>query len=140
MTRNSANSSNADDSWEQLEADLFGIEVGKEYTAAERIASEPAPDVPAQADVIVPKPIEDDDFGDFGAGLGETASAEPRRAPSKPKPPAPRAKPVAKAPEPAPAKVAPVEPPAPVDFDLDDGPTDEDLDDASEDDEADDDV
>ena len=108
MTRNSTNSSSADDSWEQLEADLFGVEAGIEYTAAERVASEPAPEDFSQPDVIVPKPIEDDDFGDFGAGLVESAAAEPRRALSKPKPPAAKAKPVAKAPEPVPAKVAPV--------------------------------
>lgn len=138
MTRNPANSSSADDSWEQLEADLFGVEAGKEYTAAERVASEPAPDIPSQPDVIVPKPIEDDDFGDFGAGLVESAAAEPPRAPSRSKPTTSRAKPAAKAPEPAPAKVAPPE--AAAAFDLDDGPTDEELDAASDDDEADDEV
>lgn len=140
MTRNPANNSSADDSWEQLEADLFGVEAGKEYTAAERVASEPAPDVPSQPDVIVAKPIEDDDFGDFGAGLVEPAPVAPRRAPAKSKPPAPRAKPVAKAPEPEPVKASKIEPPPAVEFGFDDSATDEDLDAASDDDEVDDEV
>lgn len=129
MTRTPANSANADDSWEQLEADLFGIEVGKEHTAEERVASEPAPPAPQQVVISVPKPIEDDDFGDFGSGVIETsASAEPPR-PSSPRSRSKAAKPA----EPEPVKSLPVETVRGFDLaDLDEGPTDEELDAASD--------
>lgn len=78
MTRNSAQTPDSDDPWGQLEADLFGVEVGKEHTAHERVASEELLDVPPQASIVIPKPLEDDDFGDFGAGLVEELAPAPR--------------------------------------------------------------
>src|SRR4051812_31423626 len=135
MTRNPSNSASADDSWEQLEADLFGIEVGKEHTAHERVASEPAPPASHQPAAAVSKPAEEDDFadfGDFGAGLVEPAAPPPAR---KPSPAKPRVKPNPP-PQPPAAKAAPVEPlPAFNLADLDEGPTDEELDAASDEDE-----
>lgn len=80
MTRNSTKISDADDPWGQLEADLFGIEVGKEHTAHERVVSEPIFESPPDVSNAIPKPLEDDDFGDFGAGLVEEMERTPRRA------------------------------------------------------------
>lgn len=138
MTRNPANSANADDSWEQLEADLFGIDVGKEHTADERVASEPAPPAPKQVIVSVPKPLEEDDFGDFGSGLVEAAAGTEPPPPRQSSPPRSRSKPVKPA-EPEPVKPLPVEPVRGFDLaDLDEGPTDEELDAASEADEEED--
>ncbi|MDB5387560.1 MAG: hypothetical protein JWM11_3206 [Planctomycetaceae bacterium] len=80
MTRNSPQTPDSDDPWGQLEADLFGIEVGKEHTAHERVASEVPLETPPQASIAIPKPLEDDDFGDFGAGLVEELAPSPRAA------------------------------------------------------------